>query len=76
MNKVVTFGDFVREHTAAVCTLAGLIILILGLLLYRMYVNGTLLFCQTKIAFDFFPPVLYNRQKNVYARKESWLQQI
>lgn len=40
MNKVVTFGDFVREHTAAVCALAGLIILILGLLLYRMYVNG------------------------------------
>ena len=40
MNKVVAFGDFVREHTAAVCALAGLIILILGLLLYRTYVNG------------------------------------
>ena len=40
MNKVVAFGDFVREHTAAVCTLAGLIILILGLLLYRMNMNG------------------------------------
>ena len=40
MNKAVTFVDFVREHTAAVCVLAGLIILILGLLLYWMYVNG------------------------------------
>lgn len=40
VNKVVTFSDFVKEHTTAVFGLAGLVILILGLMLYRMFVNG------------------------------------
>lgn len=39
VKKTVTVGDFVREHTMQVVGLAGLIILILGLLLYRMRVN-------------------------------------
>lgn len=39
VKKVVTFSDFVREHTTVVIGLAGLIILILGLMLYRMFVN-------------------------------------
>lgn len=40
MNKVVTFRDFVKENMIAVFGLAGLIILILGLMLHRMSING------------------------------------
>lgn len=40
VNKVVTFGDFVKDHTTAVIASAGIIILILVLLLRYMYLNS------------------------------------
>ena len=40
VRKRITFGDFVREHMTAVLTAVGIILLILGLLIYRLLVNG------------------------------------
>lgn len=38
--KSITFADFVKEHMTAVFGLIGIIILVLGLMICRMYVNG------------------------------------
>lgn len=40
VKKNVTIRDFVKDHMTVVCVSAGFIILVLGLMLYRMYVNG------------------------------------
>ena len=40
VNKTVTFSDFVKEHMTAVFGLFGLVILILGLMIYRLMING------------------------------------
>lgn len=39
VNKRVTFSDFVKDHMTAVFGTTGLIILVLGLMIYRMYMN-------------------------------------
>ncbi len=40
VKKNVTIRDFVKDHMTVVCVSAGFIILVLGLMLYRVYVNG------------------------------------
>lgn len=50
VNKEVTFNDFVREHTTEVFGMSGLIILVLGLMLYRMFINGKKLTAALEVA--------------------------
>lgn len=40
VNRRITVGDFVREHMTAVLTAVGIVLLILGLLIYRLLVNS------------------------------------
>lgn len=40
VKKAVTFSDFVKEHMMAVFGLFGVIILILGSMIYRLVING------------------------------------